>query len=279
MIIAGKISGAILGLPFGIFGVLLGVLAGSLVDQVLYLRRNHRDVEKFYLEAEFVPRIKRFLRPAAAIGLINRLLSVDDIHSSEIRDDALERIAHFFRIRSSDRSKLDYFWNLAERWDQRLDLPWLVRVYGVSSAEYLELSYVYSYGGEAERDFLFSLLHRIAGSDPAGLSRREFRFFRDIFEPMGLSLREIQQRLRSVPYLNREYCRLMELPPDCSEGELKKKYRELAANLHPDATMNIGYGEQQIDPRDEARRQEEFAALQQAYDELLWQFRYYDQDS
>jgi hypothetical protein len=276
MIIAGKLGGAILGLPFGAFGVLLGVLAGTLVDQVLQIRQSRKDLERFFLDGLFVPRLKRLMRPAAAIGLVNRLLSVDDIAGSDVRDETIDRIRGFFRIPSTDERRLHQFWDACERWDSKLDVSWLIRIYGVSSPEYLELSYMYSYGAEEERDFLFTLFHSLAGRDPGGLSREEFRYFQQVFEPMGLSVREIQQRLRSVPHLNREYLKILDLEPDCSEKDLKKRYRELAARLHPDSSVNIGYAPDEDNPEEQRTRQEEFSRLQHAYEELLWQFRYYD---
>jgi hypothetical protein len=276
MILVGKISGVILGLPFGVFGVLLGALAGTLVDQLLQMRQGRRDLEKFFLEGQFVPRLKRLIRPAAAIGLVNSLLAIDDITDDSLREEVVRRIADFFRVPLIDHRRMYHYWDLCERWDRRVDREWLVRVYGVSSPDYLELSEVYSYGGEAERDFLFTLFHSLAGRDPAGLSRGEYAFFLEVFEPMGLSRREIQQRLRSIPYLNRSHCRILGVEPDCSEAQVKKRYRELAARLHPDSYVNIGYSDEGPDEQEQERRQEEFTRLQHAYEELLWQFRYYD---
>lgn len=272
MMIAGKLIGVLLGLPFGVFGVVFGLLVGTLIDQVLGIRQGRRDLEQFFVQGRYISRLQRFMRPAAAIGIINALLAVDDIPDDDLRAPMLEKIRHFFAVRSIDSGRMDRFWTAASVWDAQLNVDWLARVYAASSPEYLELSHMYSYAGEADRDFLFSLCHQAAGSDEEGISKEEYQFIVKVFEPMGLGLREIRQRLCSVPHLSKRNLAILGLEPGCSEQDLKKQYRALAARLHPDSSMDVGFTESE--KKDGATV--EFSRVQSAYQQLLWQFRFYE---
>lgn len=276
MMIRAKISGAILGIPFGVPGVLFGVIVGTLVDQLLTLQRNKRDLEAFFTKGVFIPRMKRLARPAAAIALSVKMISLDQAYEEAAKNMVITSVRNFFSVRSLDEKQLEDFWNAAVRHESGLNISWLVKVYGISSPEFIELSQMYSYGGETERDFLFNLLHRLAGMDERGLSREEYGLMQEIFEPMGLGIREIRQRLRSMPYLNSRHLSLLELEQGCTEADVKARYRQMASRLHPDIQLNIGYGENSPSADEEERRREEFSRLQEAYANLLWQFRLYN---
>lgn len=275
MMIRAKIAGAILGIPFGIPGVVFGVIVGTLVDQLLALQRNTRDLEAFFTRGVFISRMKRLARPAAAVALSVKMISIDQAYEDRLKELVISSVRKFFAIRSLDEKHLEDFWNAAVRHEAELNIPWLVRVYGISPPEFIELSQMYSYGGETERDFLFNLMHRLAGMDERGLSREEYALMQEIFEPMGLGVREIRQRLRSMPYLDARHLSLLDLEQGCSEADVKARYRQMAARLHPDIQVQIGYNEDASPSDGEERKREEFSRLQEAYSNLLWQFRLY----
>lgn len=251
--IAAKLFGAVIGLPFGVFGVLLGLIIGALLDQILLFRRGHQDVEGFLLQGSIAPHLKDFVKPASAVALSAKLAAIDQPMDRSLREFVISRISEHFRVKNS--RSLYEFWILSMRYEARLNLPWLIRVYGLNDKEF------------RERDFLFDLFHTIAALDEKGISRNEYGLICEIFEPLGLGQREIQRQFRARPSLNRQYCELLELDPECSEQELKKRYREVISSLHPDSANDSIMNDE---------KRGEFAQIQTAYNELLWQFRYYD---
>ncbi len=235
----GKVIGGLIGLPAGVFGVGFGVLVGALVDQaVLQLRERRsltRRLEQPLAESEqHIPTDAAILVLAFVIAgdLPRRALDPLLARIDELCGPSAARMRRLVRL-AGEGSTLALHANsseLAELLRKRLPME--------------------------QRETVVDLLLSVAG-EPARVRR--------IAERMEVG-RQRYLELRA-PYrsLDPHACRILGVSPNCALDDVKRAYRALAAQFHPDA----GAG---LDPAQRQQAEQAYLTIQAAYQGLLREF-------
>lgn len=247
----GRLFGVLIGSAAGVLGALFGLMAGWLIDQFIRELPSGWQFEAFLKrpgQARAGHRTERYAVAALTAVLISAggrassqqvtlALSLPWPSESASRKDLPERSALLER-------------GLALRY--RVDLE--------RSAAVLD-----GWSHDTRRELLHFLL-ALARADAEGVGVAERSVLQRIARGLQLSPETIEELERELGGLNREACDVLGVSPRADEDELRRAYRRLAAQFHPDT----GGG---LDPVQQREMAEAFVRVQRAYDELLTQLR------
>jgi DnaJ like chaperone protein len=248
----GRILGALFGIPAGIYGIIFGFIIGYLVDQLLIARRNKDKLERFLKnpgDTDF-PDYSALL--TSVIGVSVFLLSSDD----RLQVRQVELIKEYINTRFAlKRGRLQSinliidesyhlgadidFHNLCSRINKRFSLP-------------------------ERMDFLRFLID-ISVISEKGLTKEKRSRLSAAAGEFGLSEGEFADLTASCRTLDTDACAILGVATDADEAEIKRVYRLLAAQFHPD-------GAEALDEGQRRKTEEAFIKIKAAYDKLMHSF-------
>jgi DnaJ like chaperone protein len=251
MAVAGKLIGALIGSVAGPLGTILGGFLGHLFDRATEERRS---MGRFGPGAPFPEREADPVSQAQVnflTCLIGLSISVAGAGGT-VKASHVEAMKRFFRqnfpFPAADQELIQRIIDgmYAER--DRIDVQGLCAYYAAVST------------GEG-RLLLLHLLFEIARADAEGISRTEEELIRRIAAALGIGEGAFRQ-------VRAEYAReasgafaILGVSPDASTEEVRKAYRNLAIQNHPDRVANLG-------PEFVKVAEEKFKRIQQAYEEI-----------
>ncbi len=248
----GRILGALFGIPAGVYGIVFGFIVGYLVDQLLAARRNKERLERFLKNpgnTDF-PDYSAVL--TSVIGVSVFLLTSDD----RLQVRQVELIKEYINTRFTlKRGRLQSinaiidesyhtgtdidFNNLCSRIKQYFSIP-------------------------GRLDFLRFLID-ISVISEKGLTEKKRNSLAQAASELGLSDGEFSKLIASHRKLDPEACAILGVDPESDEVEIKRVYRLLAAQFHPD-------GAEALDERQRQKTEEAFIKIKAAYDKLMHSF-------
>lgn len=267
----GKVVGGGLGLTAGVFGMIFGIIVGHLVDEVLWTHLMRRLVRRF-IRTGAAARELDALSPAVSI----LLLLTDAAHcdhrpraeaaTSVVRDYLYDRYATTTRRRRlldiageeviaraeagpvADRGEATVAGDAAE---------------GGESAP----------AGEVAEPFLQLLSGRLTQNERAEVAWLAGRVARDvgpcarriadvIARRLGADLRLVADAARHEGELDERACMLLGVPQNADRAQVRRAYRRLAAEFHPDGTRVL-------EAHQRRQAEEAFIRIRAAYEQLM----------
>jgi DnaJ-domain-containing protein 1 len=247
----GRVFGAVAGLPAGPAGLMFGFLIGSLVDQYRNSRGDDRKLQRYLGRPELERHPGRAAVYATAVFMTHLIgtAETDRINFAvslpwpgDERDDAPDRVVQLRRRRYIQRVSARY-----PRDDFSIYLSDLVRRKQT--------------GSDTDMHLLLDTLTRVGCFARKGMDSDQRRIIRKIGRAWGvddLYLVGLEARYGS---LDRDACKILGLSSTSTRDELKRVYRRLAANLHPDGNAVLEVYQQQ-------ELEEVFLRIRGAYDRL-----------
>jgi DnaJ-domain-containing protein 1 len=119
---------------------------------------------------------------------------------------------------------------------------------------------------EGARAELVRFLTELAALDTRGVSRAEREVLVELSAALGVSPSVIAATEEEKGGLDRRACRILSVPPTADEAEVRRSFRVLAQQLHPDSGAGLDTG------RREAMN-DAFTRVRDAYELVLDQLR------
>lgn len=234
MSIWGKIAGAATGLALGgPLGALLGGLAGHLAID----RENDEVADVHEREVAF---------SMGVIALGAKMAKADGV----VTKDEVTAFKDVFKVPDSEVKNVARLFNLAKK-----------DVAGYESYA-KQLARMFQDDRETLKAVLDGLFH-IAKADDV-VHPKEEEYLASVARIFGFSDTEFAYiRARHVQAKERSPYDVLEVDPSVSDDELKKRYRELVKENHPDRLMARGVPEEFVEIANN-----KIAAINQAYDEI-----------
>ncbi len=234
MSIWGKIAGAATGLAIGgPIGALLGGLAGHYAID----RENDEAADIHEREVAF---------SMGVIALGAKMAKADGV----VTKDEVSAFKDVFKVPDSELKNVARLFNLAKK-----------DVAGYDSYA-KQLARMFRDDRETLKAVLDGLFH-IAKADEV-LHPNEEQYLASVARIFGFSDTEFAYiRARHVEAKERSPYDVLEVDPSISDAELKKRYRELVRENHPDRLMARGVPEEFVEIANN-----KIAAINQAYDEI-----------
>lgn len=266
----GKIVGGGLGLSAGLFGMVFGIIVGHLVDEVLWTHVMRRLARRF-IRTGAVARELDAVAPAVAImvlltdaarcGRASRVKAV----ASVLRGYLYDRYATSTRR----RRLLDIAGEevLARTEADRAGVGG--EAVGGEAAERRE----FAVGGETAEPFLKLLEDRLAQNERAEVAWLAGRVARDvgpcarriaddIARRLGADRRLVADAARHEGELDERACMLLGVPQNADRAQVRRAYRRLAAEFHPDGTVVL-------EAHQRRQAEEAFIRIRAAYEQLM----------
>jgi DnaJ like chaperone protein len=234
MSIWGKLTGAAAGLAIGgPIGALLGGVAGHFADRAA--------------ESPAQKAVRDQLVFTAGVVALGAKMAKADGHVSR---DEIVAFREVFKVEEADAKNVARLFNLAKRdvagYDAYAD----------------QLAQIFWDNPKMLEDILEGLFH-IALADQI-LHPSEEQFLSDVAQRFGLDENQFQNiKLRHVMTDDHDPYAILEVPRDIDSSELKRHYRALVSEHHPDRLMARGVPKEFIDIANKR-----LAAINGAYEEI-----------
>ena len=127
--------------------------------------------------------------------------------------------------------------------------------------------YIYEIAGQVNRHMSqaekLQLIHTLFGISQADgkVHKREVEVIREIAEHLKLNAADVDAIQAIFVKSARKAYTILELDPDCTDQEVKKAYRSMAARFHPDKVQHLG-------PEFQKMAEDKFKAINGAYQEI-----------
>jgi len=250
----GRVVGAAVGVTAGPFGVALGFLVGFLVDHMRMRRTAGSMVARCFSGSTTVPTRQEAeqatglpLEVVAFIGLGVRIVVADgfvkDLHLGTLQRELRTR----YPLIARSARQVESVMQEAVVLGTRIDLSRALRLVEADSPVV-----------KAE---LFAALLRVALSDGAELSPVRIQQLEAIGTGLGLNSEDIRTILRPLRSLNAEARAVLGVDSDIDLAGLRKIYRRLATEFHPDLAQELTADQQRM-------TNEAFLRIQEAYHTL-----------
>ncbi len=118
--------------------------------------------------------------------------------------------------------------------------------------------------GPTEVSGLMNLLVAVACADPRGMSAAERAAIEEVGAALGVDAAVLRELERRHGGLDREACRILGVEPDADADAVRRAFRGLAAQLHPDTAVGLEPGQQRT-------MEDAFVRIRGAYDRLRLQ--------
>ena len=242
----GRLIGAAVGVSGGWYGVVVGFLIGTLVDHLFQSRLENRRVEAFL----FGTRPPRISREKLELWSLAALAARVSTLGGAPTDRQMRELRRYLG-RQFDLGGLD------ELLDEVILYPESVSP-EVMVAHWSEVGS----GRKLWREEVICWLYELAGERPEGISPAVRSSIREVASLMGLSEEQVGGIEREAPFLEAEAAALLGVPRSADRQELRKVYRRLAAQFHPDTARTLA---------EEQRRTSEgaFLRIREAYERLM----------
>lgn len=252
VVLWGRLIGAVLGIPAGVFGVVLGFLVGWLVDQTITVARQNASVEAFLTGSGRIRGSQLHGELfVAAVAVMMGVASADGSASIGQVEMMRRWLASRFRVADRGALGLSRVIDEAYRLRSRLDIERACTILATA------------FTPDDSDDFVRYLIEITEGA-PHGLTANTRRSLAAVAERLGVDIADDIHSRR--PSLDEDACALLGLPTDATVDEVRRVYRTLAGQFHPDANTSLS--------ADQLRQsQEAFVRIHDAYERLMEQFR------
>lgn len=252
MMIWGRVVGAVLGIPAGIFGVILGYLVGWLVDQTIKVSRQNASLQAFLTGRGPIRGAKAEARIfVASVAVMMRVASSNG--SATIRQVEMMRdwLSDRYRVSEQGSFGLSRVVDEAYRLRNEIDIR--------QACETLAAEFE-----EDETAALIVFLTDLGEADSHGLTASSRQQIRRIGSLLGVDTTSIDLVLTRTPKLDAEACAILGLPTDATADEVRRVYRTLASQFHPDSAAGLTADQVRLS-------QEAFVRIKAAYERLISQ--------
>ncbi len=252
----GKIVGGGLGLTAGLFGMVFGIIVGHLVDEMLWTHLMRR-------------LLRRFIRTGAVAVELDAVAPAVSI--LVLLTDAA-RCGHASRTKAAASVLRGY---LYDRYATSTGRRRLLDIAGEEVLARTEAERTAAGGESAEPadPFLKLLAGRLTHNERAEVAWLAGRVARDvgpcarriadhIAQRLGTDLRVVADAARHEGELDGRACMLLGVPQNADRAELRRAYRRLAAEFHPDGTAVL-------EAHQRRQAEEAFIRIQDAYEQLM----------
>lgn len=261
----GRVAGALIGIPGGLFGIVFGFLIGFLLDRILTDLLFRRRVERFVTAGHDEEHAPPEAKAISVVGLATYVAGAD----GAVTLSQTGRIHDFVRRRRvRDRS----------RWEERF--PVLTRLQNPDAGIHRlmdecarlssrlrpdRLAEVYRSASDShERRELAGLLVRLARRGSIRMSRAGYERLTQTVELLGLSQQELEDLMANTRDLDAKSCRILGVSRSAGPKEVKRGYRRLVAQFHPDRNAVLSEAQRR-------ETEEAFLRIQDAYNTLMEQ--------
>lgn len=252
----GKIVGGAFGLSAGVFGMILGLVVGHLVDELLWAYLVRRLLRRFVESAEVVPDLAPLAGPLAALVLL-----FDEAQCGGERTPA------------ATGPVIDY---LRERHGTGRRQLRMLELAGEEAAGPRPGAGASDRSGEAparQERFLALLQTCLSPNDRAEFVWLSGRVAREVggcargraeemAQRLGIDAQLVADGARREGALDERACMLLGVPQDADRDQIRRSYRRLAAEFHPDVTY-------ELDAHQRMQAQEAFVRIRTAYEQLM----------
>lgn len=241
----GRGLGLVIGSLAGPVGAVFGFLAGWLVDQFRHALGPWWRVQRFF-STPYRERRWAYVEEWGTAALLIEVLRADGLPRVIQVERALTEpwpttVSSRMRRGFSRRSLID----LGLREHSR-----------INRAAILEMLQRWD---ETRKAQLLSVLVAVACADTAGMSSDELAVIRAVANAFSLPVPPWHR-------LDRNACIVLGVSADADEGTVRRAFRALAAELHPDTGGNL-------DPEQRRTMEDAFVRIRNAHDHLLAQIR------
>ena len=250
----GRVVGAAVGLTAGPFGVALGFLVGFLVDHMRMRRTAGSMISRCFRGSEALP-----TRQAAeqATGLSIEVVAFIGLGVRVVVADGFVKDLHLGTLQRELRGRYPLIARSARQVEAVMQEA-VVLGTRIDTARVVSLLDAESPVVKAE---IFGALLRVALSDGPSFSPVRISQLEVIGAGLGLDPDDIGTMLRPLRSLNAEARAVLGVDADIDLARLKKVYRRLAAEFHPDLAQGLTEDQQRM-------TNEAFLRIQEAYKTL-----------
>ena len=261
----GKIVGGGLGLTAGLFGMVFGIIVGHLVDEVLWTHLMRR-------------LLRRFIRTGAVATELDAVAPAVSI--LVLLTDAA-RCSHALHAKAAESVVRGYLYDRYATSTRRRRLLDIAGEEVLSRTEADRASEAADAGKYAEgrtapehaEPFLKLLGGRLAQNERAEVAWLAGRVARDvghcarriaddIARRLGADLRLVADAARHEGELDERACMLLGVPQNADRAQVRRAYRRLAAEFHPDGTAVL-------EAHQRRQAEEAFIRIRDAYEQLM----------
>ena len=253
----GRIVGLAIGALGGPVGAVFGVLTGWLVDQFRASAGTTWRFDRFLARPE-AERNGQFLSLYVTASVLSRVLLVDGPPRRVQVERALAIDWPEFR---QDRRRRAMGSDLPQR-KALIDRC-------LTSATPVDVTRVIApvrAGSLEARQALLDLVVAVACADPRGMSDEERGLTVSIAQALDLKFSQVRDGEARWGGLNREACRILGVPDTADAEEVRRTFRHLAAQMHPD-TGGV------LDETQQQSMRDAFVRIRDAHDHLIEQLR------
>ncbi|MFW6337605.1 MAG: DnaJ domain-containing protein [Alkalispirochaetaceae bacterium] len=240
-----RLLGTLIGLSGGWYGVIVGFLVGTLFDTLLESRRRSRGVELFLREGR-APRKRSELWILAALA--TRLTTLEGAPIREQIQGMRSYLGRHFELRNSQMEEII---------DSVALHPRVVN-------ENALLQRWVALGEERKLwpEEVVCWFYELAGERKDGIRPGEREWIRWIGRRIGLGESQLATIEAEAPFLEEEAAAILGVPRSADREQLRRVYRRLAAQFHPDTAVVLA---------EEQRRSSEgaFVKIRDAYERLM----------
>ncbi|MFP4329700.1 MAG: DnaJ domain-containing protein [Spirochaetaceae bacterium] len=242
----GRLIGAAVGLTGGVYGVVVGFLVGTLLDNLLEERRNHRGLEAFLFTRRALGMPKERVELWSIAALATKLLT---LRGSPL-DEQL-KVVRGYLGREFDLGRVD-------------DLIEEVLLYPDALAEDLIVRRWSDLGENRKlwKEEVVCWFYELAGERDEGVSLEERGWIRRVAQLMGVAGEQLRQIEAEAPFLDAEAAGLLGVPRSADREELRRVYRRLASQFHPDTAGVLAEDQRRLS-------EAAFVRIREAYERLM----------
>lgn len=249
---AGMGIGALVGVigGLGLFGAILGGLIGFLLDELSAKRERWKRIDLFFATGRPEGLDDRSTRLAAISALAGSTIALADSRKFGIVGIGLakRRIAETFDLEPPAREAVDYFFDRFISCDK----PAIDNICAT----------LRSLSDENTNEAIILLLYRVAPGEGDSIDAPQDEFVRRVSETLEMDPERFAMlRGTSVPTDDEAY-RILGIETDASTEEIRKIYRRLASQFHPDTNVDLGDERMRIS-------EEAFIRIQNAYNRII----------
>jgi uncharacterized tellurite resistance protein B-like protein len=246
----GRIFGTAVGALAGPVGAAFGFLTGWLIDQFRVSAGGMARIERFLRDPSRERRREHAERYGVA-ALIVAVMSADGVP----RIVQVERALSLSWPGSTARVRLP---------GKRTVIDHIIS--SRIAPEPDRIGVIFRGWDESRRAELVALLVAVASADANGVSEAERKVLADIAGAVGTRVEDLGTLVRNNRGLDEEACLLLGVGTDAGEDEVRRAFRRLAAQMHPDTAGDL-------EPSQRKTMEDAFVKLRNAHDHLLRQLR------
>jgi hypothetical protein len=242
----GKIVGAALGLTAGVFGMVFGVIVGHLVDELLWTYVMRRLLRRYARTGTVPPELEPAAVPLAILSVVMGEIACDGhphvaARAAPALEYLIDRYGTTARRRRTFHLATEEFRTTEGVYGEE---PFVARLQAALSPH--ERAEVVWLAGRVARD---------AGSCARTAAE-------DLAHCLGVDPDIVADAARTEGELDERACMLLGVPQDADKEQIRRAYRRLAAEFHPDATRDL-------EPHQRRQAQEAFIRIREAYEKLM----------